>query len=151
MAWWLSGKESSCQCRRLEFNPWVRKIPCRSTWQPTPVFLPRESHRQRSLEGYSPWGLKESDMTHRPHTHEHGIFQTAKTQIQPGQSMCLNTGAAWLRGVLACSEAGEDLFSPERTGLEPVSSLHGAWPATEWGVSMGNPGVLLSSRLWGQP
>ena len=30
---------------------------------PTPVFLPRESHRQRSLAGYSPWGCKESDMT----------------------------------------------------------------------------------------
>ena len=32
-------------------------------WQPTPVFLPGESHGQRSLVGYSPWGLKESDMT----------------------------------------------------------------------------------------
>ena len=32
-------------------------------WQPTPVFLPGESHEQRSLAGYSPWGCKESDMT----------------------------------------------------------------------------------------
>ena len=32
-------------------------------WQPTPVFLPGESHGQRSLSGYSPWGGKESDMT----------------------------------------------------------------------------------------
>ena len=32
-------------------------------WLPTPVFLPRESRGQRSLVGYSPWGLKESDMT----------------------------------------------------------------------------------------
>ena len=32
-------------------------------WQPTPVFLPGESHGQRSLVGYSPWGCKESDMT----------------------------------------------------------------------------------------
>ena len=31
-------------------------------WQPTPVFLPGESHGQRSLAGYSPWGHKESDM-----------------------------------------------------------------------------------------
>ena len=36
---WLRGKESSCQCRRHEFNPWVRKIPWRRKWQPTPVFL----------------------------------------------------------------------------------------------------------------
>ena len=33
------------------------------TWQPTPVFLPRELHGQRSLGGYSPWHLKELDMS----------------------------------------------------------------------------------------
>ena len=38
-------------------DPWRRK------WQPTPVFLPGKSHRQRSLVGYSPWGRKELDMT----------------------------------------------------------------------------------------
>ena len=43
------------------FDPWVRKIPWRRKWQPTPVFLPGKSHRQRSLAGYSPWGPKESD------------------------------------------------------------------------------------------
>ena len=48
---------------RLRFNPWVRKIPWRKAWQPTPVFLPGESHRQRSLAGYSLWGHKESDRT----------------------------------------------------------------------------------------
>ena len=35
----------------------------RRKWQPTPVFLPGEFHRQRSLVGYSPWNCKESDMT----------------------------------------------------------------------------------------
>ena len=45
------------------FNPWVRKIPWRRKWQPTPVFLPRESHGQRRLEGCSPCGLEESDTT----------------------------------------------------------------------------------------
>ena len=38
----------------------------RRAWQPTPVFLPGESHGQRSLEGYSPWGRKELDTTERP-------------------------------------------------------------------------------------
>ena len=42
---------------------WVGKIPWRRAWQPTPVFLPGESLGQRSPEGYSPWGHKESDMT----------------------------------------------------------------------------------------
>ena len=58
LAKWHSGKESACQCRRLSFNPWVRKIPWRRKWQPTPVFLPGKSHGQRSLEGYSPWNHK---------------------------------------------------------------------------------------------
>ncbi|XP_043737882.1 uncharacterized protein LOC122680493 [Cervus elaphus] len=61
---WHSSKESTCQsrsCRRPRFNPWVRKIPWRKKWQPTPVFLPGERHGQRSLGGCSPWGCKESD------------------------------------------------------------------------------------------
>ena len=49
------GKESACN---EGFNPWVREIPWRRNWQPTPVFLPGKSHRQRSLVGYSPWGRK---------------------------------------------------------------------------------------------
>ena len=44
-------------------NPWVGKIPWRREWLPTPVFLPRESHGQGSLAGYSPWSCKESYMT----------------------------------------------------------------------------------------
>ena len=51
------------QCRRLGFDHWVRKISWRRKWHPTPVFLRRESHGQRSLVGYDPWGRKESDMT----------------------------------------------------------------------------------------
>ena len=47
----------------------VGKIPWRRAWQPTPVFLPGESLGWRSLVGYSPRGLKESDTTERPHFH----------------------------------------------------------------------------------
>ena len=39
--------------------------PPESEWLPTPVFLPGESHGQRSLVGYSPWGHKELDTTER--------------------------------------------------------------------------------------
>ena len=49
--------------KRCKFNPWIGKIPWRRAWQPTPVFLPGESHGQRSLVGYSPRGCKESDTT----------------------------------------------------------------------------------------
>ena len=58
---WLSGKESTgqCrQCRRRGFDPWVWKIPQRRKWQPAPVFLPGRFHRRRSLVSYSPWGCK---------------------------------------------------------------------------------------------
>ena len=61
-----NGKELICRCRRLKrcrFDPWLKQIPLRRAWQPTPVFLPGESHGQRSLVGYSPLGCKESDMT----------------------------------------------------------------------------------------
>ena len=51
------------QCRRPGFHPWVRKILWRRAWQPTPVLLPGESHGQRRLVGYSPWGHKGSDTT----------------------------------------------------------------------------------------
>ena len=44
-------------------HPWVGKIPWRRAWQPTPIFLPGESHGQRSLAGYSPKGYKKSDTT----------------------------------------------------------------------------------------
>ena len=44
---WLSGKESTCQCRRCRFDSWVGKISCGRTWQPTLVFLPGKSPGQR--------------------------------------------------------------------------------------------------------
>ena len=57
LPWWFSGKESTCQCKRCGFTPWVWKIPWRRKWQPTPVYLPGESHGQRNLAGYSPQGV----------------------------------------------------------------------------------------------
>ena len=83
-----SGKESACQCRRckgLGFDPWVGKIPWRRKWQPTPVFLPENSHGQRSLAGYGPWGQKESDMIEyscsRTHRGNSNVFPDLKTHL----------------------------------------------------------------------
>ena len=61
---WLSGKESAFQCRscrRHGFDPWVREIPWRRKWQPTPIVVQGKSHGQKSLAGYSPWVHKEWD------------------------------------------------------------------------------------------
>ena len=49
--------------RDVGFHPQVGKIPWRKSQQPTPVFLPGKAHGQRSLAGYSPWGLKDLYMT----------------------------------------------------------------------------------------
>ena len=49
------GEEPACQYRRHRrggLDPWVGKVPWRTAWQPTPVFLPGESYGQRNLEGY---------------------------------------------------------------------------------------------------
>ena len=73
---WRSGKDSACQCKRLKrlgFNLWVRKIPWRRKWQPTPVFLLGKSHGQRRLVSYSPWDHKESDITEQLSTVLHSI------------------------------------------------------------------------------
>ena len=69
-----SNKEPACWCRRpkkYRFNPWVRKIPWRREWQPTPVFLPRQPHGQlakvhrvaeswASLKRLSTWATRAS-------------------------------------------------------------------------------------------
>ena len=68
LPWWLRGKSVCLQCRRPGFDPWVGKIPWRRKWQPTPVSLPGESHGERSLVAYSPWGRKESDTTEWLHS-----------------------------------------------------------------------------------
>ena len=67
---WLRQLRICLQCGQPGFDPWIRKIPWRREWQPTPVLLPGEFHGKRSLAGYSPWVCKELDMTeHLTYTH----------------------------------------------------------------------------------
>ena len=56
---------------RDRFDSWVRKIPGVRKWQPTPVYVPGESHGQRSLVGYSLVGHKELDKTEHTGAHTH--------------------------------------------------------------------------------
>ena len=85
------------------FNLWVGKIPWRRKWQPTPVFLHGESHGQRSLVGYSPWGGKESDITKR--LNSNNIVSIRSWMSNPsGQNVevlasnCLCTREGWVWG-----------------------------------------------------
>ena len=80
---WLSGKESVCQWRRQRrhrFNSWVRKIPWRRKWQPTPVFLLGKSHGQRSLAGYT---RLQSQTGLSTHTHIHTLHLTRVLDSHP--------------------------------------------------------------------
>ena len=94
--WWCSGKESACQCKRCRFDPWVRKSPWRRKWQPTPVFLSRKFHGQRSLVGNSPWGYKTvkhnracaHTHTHTPHTHTHTHTHTQSYYLICTELIC---------------------------------------------------------------
>ena len=55
LARWLNSKRIRLLCRRRRrLRPWVRKIPWRKKWHPTPVVFPGKSHRQKGLAGYSP-------------------------------------------------------------------------------------------------
>ena len=60
------GTESACNSGDLGFSPRAGKIPCRREWLATPLFLPGEFHRQRSLVGYSPWGWKSETRLNTP-------------------------------------------------------------------------------------
>ena len=79
-----SVKEPTCQCRRhkrCEFDPWVRKIPWRRAWQPTPVFLPGGSHGQGAW-----WAtvhrVTELDMTERLSRHTVSIGKQHRCHLR---------------------------------------------------------------------
>ena len=79
----------------------VNRLPCtekgRRQWHPTPVLLPGESHRRRSLVGCSPWGHKESDTTEWLHFH-FSFSCIGEGNGNPLQCSCLENprdGGAW--------------------------------------------------------
>ena len=81
----LSGKESTCKCRRPGSDPWMGTIPWRREWQPTPVLFPGESQGQRSLAGRGPWGHKESDETEQLNSNK--VLMTS-VQSSPAAQLC---------------------------------------------------------------
>ena len=125
-----SDKEPACQCRRHKrrgFDPWIKKIPWRRAWQSTPVFLPGESHGQRSLVGYSP-------LSHRV---GHGWSDLACTHAR-SQSW-------WWR----ISEFHSNLSGPQ-PGCLPPYSLCQRLSLTQWAHALwaciGSPVSLTSSH-----
>ena len=135
------SKASVClQCRRPGFDPWIGKIPWSRKWQPTPVFLPGESHRQKSLVDYSPRSHTESDTTEQQHTFE---YETSKAKNNanggfPGgpvvQNLCSNAGDMDLITVLGISP-GEGNGSPLQCSCLENPIDRGSWRATFHGVT----------------
>ena len=78
---YFPGKESTCQCRSRGFDPWFGKIPWRSKWQPTIVFLPVKSHGQRSLVVYSPRGCKRVRHDLETKQQQRGIKRTSGIKV----------------------------------------------------------------------
>ena len=128
---WLRGKEPACQYRRpkrLEFDPWVGKIPWRRNCQPTPVFLPRKFHGQRSLMGYSPRGHKESDTTEhtraRTHTHTHTV--PSSQRIGCSLHICSSWGGAAAKYIFH----GERKHVPRWTNVHPARNSFSKYPCS---------------------
>ena len=109
-----SAQEPTCQCRRCKrcgLNTWVRKIPWRRAWQSTPVFLLGESHGQRSLVGYSPWGCKELDTTEQLHFH-FSLSCIGEGNGNPLQCCCLENprdGGAWWAAIYGVAQGRTQL------------------------------------------
>ena len=94
----------------------VSRINGRRKWQPTPVLLPGKSHGWRSLVGYSPWGLKESDLTKWLHFH-FSLSCIGEGNGNPLQCSCLENprdGGAWWAAVYGVAQ--------NRTQLKRLSS-----------------------------
>ena len=106
LPWWLSGKESACQCRRCRFDPWIGRIPWRRKRQPTPGFLPGKSHGQRSLSGHSPWGPKRV---------RHHLAIKQQQRILVGGFLARVSGWWWFGGA-ALARVRRMLWSQEQQG-----------------------------------
>ena len=98
-------KKSSCQCRRhkrLEFDPWVRKIPWSRKWQPTPVFLAWKIPWTEEPGGPQSMGCKQPDLTEHAcrHIHVSILPQTSLPSRLPHNiehsCMCYTVGHCWL-------------------------------------------------------
>ena len=112
----------------------------RRKWQPILVFLPEESHGQRSQAGYSPWGRKELDTTKWLTHHFDRVFV-----------LCLTwPGLPWKQSLLIKQVTMRSMSSRETTSVTPgyqtglcIQSPRSFW-GTSWNVS--KPSILLGRR-----
>ena len=108
------------------FDPWVGKIPWRRAWQPTPLFLPLETHGQGSLASYNPWGCKESDTT------EVSEYAHTHMRMYPGPTPFNRENMCWPTKV-ECT----------------LETVLGKGPTLYWSGVAGNMGAfLVKEAVW---
>ena len=126
------------------FTPWVGKIPWRREWQPTPVFLPGESHGQRNVLGYRPWGCKESNPTEQlTYTHIYFTYGSvyAFMLLSPFVSPSLSSPSPMSISLISMSAS-------------PLLAFFTTGPSSLFGSSSEIPGTLREitdsqlNRLW---
>ena len=126
-------KESTCQCRKCRrpgFNPCIGKIPWKKAWPPTPVFMPGESHGQRSLMGYGPCSYKELDTTEAT---QHSVTScTQSFLVAQRKESPVNAGDA--RDMGSVSGSGRSPGGGNGNPLQYSCQDRGAWYATVHGV-----------------
>ena len=132
------GKESVFNAGGLG---WIGKIPWRREWLSTPVFLPGESHRQRSLAGYSLCRV----LSHFSHLR---LFTTPWTlAYQAPLSMGFSRQEYW--NVLPCPPPGESSQPRDRTHISCISCIVKwvGFPSSSVGkestCNVGDPGLIL--------
>ena len=136
--WWLRGYSVCLLCRRPGFDPWVGKIPWRRKWQPTPVFLPGESHGRRSLVGFSPRGRKESDTTERLHSH-FSLSCIGGGNSNPLQCSCLENprdGGAWWAAVYGVAQSSTRLKRLSSSSISLTIYIYYRSPGEEKGYPL---------------
>ena len=104
-------------------NSW--SVTRRRQWHPTPVLLPGKSHGQRSLVGYSPWGLEESDTTKWLHFH-FSLSCIGGGNGNPLQCSCLENprdGEAWWAAVHGVAQSRTRLKWRSSSSSSSIQSL----------------------------
>ena len=138
-----SGKETTCQCRRhkrREFHPWVGKISWRRERKPTPVFLPGESHGQKSLASYSPWDHTELDTTEvtkqqRPHINAFFL-----NLFQYGLSQEIGYSSLYCTVKVKVAQSCQTLYDPK----DYIQSMEFSRPEYWSGLSFPSQGIFPS-------
>ena len=150
----LTNTNSKCtnnQAKKKKRYFWLRgSRPCnwRRKWQPTPVFLPGESHGQRSLVGCSPWGRTESDMTEATWQADH-VMEKAMAP----HSSTLAWKIPWMEGpgrlqTMGLRRVGHDWATS--LSLFPFMHWRRKWQPTPVFLPGESQGSLVGRCLWGR-